>query len=150
MKLVVDLQGAQGLSRGRGIGRLSQELALAMVREPRQHQPIILLNEAMPDTAEILNEEFAALLPRENIRSWRGLTNCSYYRGSLERRSASELVRAQVLAGLKPDLVHVASTVEGAADDVISGWPRSHTRVPVVSTFYDAIPLIWRSEYLHD
>jgi glycosyltransferase involved in cell wall biosynthesis len=55
-----------------------------------------------------------------------------------------------VLAGLKADLVHVASVVEGAADDVTTGWPTSHRRLPLVATFYDAIPLLWRSEYLSD
>src|SRR4051812_18383075 len=120
MRLVIDLQGAQGASRARGIGRFSEQLALAMVRVPGDHEPIILLNEAIPETAETLSDTFARLLPRQNIHVWRGLTGCSYLYGNLERRRASERIRAQVLAGLKPDLVHVTSVFEGAGDDVIS------------------------------
>jgi glycosyltransferase involved in cell wall biosynthesis len=150
MRLVIDLQGAQGNSRGRGIGRFSQELALAMVRAPGKHEPVILLNDAIPESADILADSFSQLLPRENIRFWRGLTGCSYAYGSLDRRRASEGIRAQVLAGMGADLVHVASVVEGAADDVIGGWPVTHRRIPIVATFYDAIPLLWRDIYLRD
>ena len=61
-----------------------------------------------------------------------------------------EVIRAQVLARLQADLVHVASMVEGMADDVVTAWPTSHRRIPLVATFYDAIPLLQRQQYLHD
>jgi glycosyltransferase involved in cell wall biosynthesis len=150
MRLVIDLQGAQGSSHGRGIGRLSRALALAMVRAPGRHDPVVLLNDAMPETAEQLYEDFAAILPRENIRIWRGLTNIPAISGpqSMARRHASELIRAHFISGLKCDLIHVASVVEGAGDDVVSNWPVSLDRLPQVATFYDAIPLILRDQYL--
>ena len=150
MRLVIDLQGAQGSSRHRGIGRLSRELALAMARAPGRHEPVILLNEAMPEAADELSELFSALVPPENIRLWRGLTDCPDT-GNAEqraRRRASEIIRAQMLSGLGADLVHVASMVEGAGDDVISTWPATLQRLPVAATFYDAIPLIQRDRYL--
>ena len=41
MRLVIDLQAAQGSSRARGIGRYSRELALAMIRDRREHEVIV-------------------------------------------------------------------------------------------------------------
>lgn len=150
MRLVIDLQGAQGSSHGRGIGRLSRSLAMAMAAAPGSHEPIILLNEAMPDTAEALSDDFATILPRENIRFWRGLTSLGLSGGvgNTARRHASEVIRAQCLAGLNADFIHVASVVEGASDDVVSSWPAGLERPPHVATFYDAIPLIRRDQYL--
>jgi glycosyltransferase involved in cell wall biosynthesis len=149
MKLVIDLQGAQGASRRRGIGRLSRSLGLAMARAPGIHEPIILLNEAMPDAAADLYEEFSAILPRANIRTWRGLTGLAATggEGNMARRRASEVIRAQFITGLDAKLVHVA---KGVGDDVVSNWPITLERPPHVATFYDAIPLIHRSQYLDD
>ena len=48
MRLIIDLQGAQGINRYHGIGRLSRSLARAMVSAPGHHDPVLLLNEAMP------------------------------------------------------------------------------------------------------
>ncbi|CAH2605512.1 putative enzyme (plasmid) [Rhodovastum atsumiense] len=149
MRLVIDLQGAQGLSRNRGIGRLSRELARAMVRSCGNHEPVILLNEALAESADELAGFFATILPRENIRSWHGLTGCAEVRGgNMARRRTCETIRAQVLAGLDPDLVHVTSVVEGAGEDVVTAWPAGLQRLPVVATFYDAIPLIRAEDYL--
>lgn len=150
MRLVIDLQGAQsGSSGGRGIGRFSRSLALAMARAPGPHEPIILLNDAIPEAAARLGDEFAAILPRANIRTWRGLTQLAEGDpANVARRRATEVIRAQVLAGLDADLVHVASMVEGISDDVVSSWPAGLERPPTVATFYDAIPLILRDQYL--
>lgn len=149
MRLVIDLQGAQGASRHRGKGRLSRELALAMVRNARGHDPVILLNEAVTGETERLFELFSALLPRENIRTWKGLSGCGEIGGDPATRRASEMLRAQVLTGLRPDLVHVSSVMEGVSDDAVTVWPSSLQRLPLVATFYDAIPLIRREEYLN-
>lgn len=150
MRLVIDLQGAQGASRHRGIGRLSRELALAMVREARGHEPVVLLNEAIEGETSRLFELFSTVLPRENIRSWKGLSHCSELSGTQSNRRASEMLRAQVLTELRPELVHVSSMMEGVADDAVTAWPSSLERLPTVATFYDAIPLIRREEYLND
>ena len=44
MRLLIDLQGAQGDNRARGIGRYSRELARAMAAAPRGHDITIALN----------------------------------------------------------------------------------------------------------
>lgn len=150
MRLVIDLQGAQGSSRHRGIGRFSRELALAMARDPGPHEPIILVNDVMPEAASSLSEEFSCLLPRSSIRSFRGLAGSAYRGSGMGRRHLTELIRASAIDGLQADLVHISSMMEGLGDDVVTSWPSSLRRVPLVSTFYDAIPLIHASEYLTD
>ena len=51
MRLVIDLQGAQGSSHERGIGRYSRELAAAMARAPRGHEVVV----ALSDEAQIVS-----------------------------------------------------------------------------------------------
>jgi glycosyltransferase involved in cell wall biosynthesis len=150
VRLVIDLQGAQGVNRDRGIGRLTRALARAMIANAGCHEPLILLNAAQPDSAAALHEEFSTLLPRENIRVWRGLNNTGAIGGpgNVARRRAAEIIRAQYIAGLAADVVHVSSVVEGADDNTITNWPSCLERPPHVATFYDAIPLINHEQYL--
>jgi glycosyltransferase involved in cell wall biosynthesis len=142
MRLVIDLQAAQGDSSVRGIGRYSRELALAMAREARGHEVIIALSGSFIDTAEELSDKFATILPRENIRIWYPPRDTAAVFHDTARRPFAETLRAQFLASLQPDLVHVSSLFDGASDDVISTSARHLMALPVVSTCYDLIPLI--------
>ena len=147
VRLLIDVQGAQGSNAARGIGRYSRELALAMARRPQDHDVVIVLNGHLP--ADTLRHEFSALLPRENIRAWHGPGGTAE-ETSLDatRRRAAEAIRAEFLIALRPDLVHVSSVFEGWSDDAVTGWPSWRARPPIVATGYDLIPLIRRAEYL--
>lgn len=147
MRLVIDLQGAQGVSRLRGIGRYSRELALAMARAPGRHDLAVALNGALP--CDELSAAFRDVLPAEAVRVWQGVSAI----GELEaanagRRAGAEALRAQLLASMRPDIVHVASLFEGLEDAVVSCWPAALHRPPTVATCYDLIPLIQRADYL--
>ncbi len=147
MRLVIDLQGAQGSNAKRGIGRFCRELALAMARQPVAHDVIIALNGGLP--TDPVRESFAAILPRENIRIWHGPGGTAEANaGAAPKRRAAEAMRAEFLVSLRPDLLHVGSIFEGWSDDVVTAWPSWRTRVPVVTTGHDLIPLIRRADYL--
>lgn len=146
MRLVIDLQGGQGSSRARGIGRFSRELALAMAREPRGHECIIALSGAMADAAEELMGSFDGVLPRAQIKLWHPPRGTAALAAS-PLRPFAETLRAQFLASLRPDLVHVTSLFEGLGDDVLSLQPAELERLPVVATCYDLIPLIRHEAY---
>ncbi|MGF6645851.1 glycosyltransferase [Paraburkholderia sp. GAS82] len=146
MRLVIDLQAAQGDSSVRGIGRYSRELALAMAREARGHEVIIALSGAFMDTAEELSAKFATILPRENIRIWYPPRDTAAVFHESARRPFAETLRAQFLASLQPDLVHVASLFDGASDDVISTSARQLMPLPLVATCYDLIPLLHHTD----
>jgi glycosyltransferase involved in cell wall biosynthesis len=147
MRLVIDLQGAQGTSRLRGIGRYSRELALAMTRAPGPHEVVLALNAGLP--SDDLVDAFAGVLPFENIRFWHGGGDSRAVDRSTDgRRAVSTLLRAEFLASLQPDLVHISSLFEGASDSVVTRWPSNLARLPTVATCYDLIPLIHRADYL--
>jgi glycosyltransferase involved in cell wall biosynthesis len=142
MRLVIDLQAAQGDSRARGIGRYSRELALAMARDSREHEVIIALSGALMETAEVLAAKFSSFLPRDSIRVWHPPRDMASAAGHTSRRTFAETLRAQFLASLQPDIVHVASLFDGWGDDVINVQPRQLHSLPVVATCYDLIPQI--------
>ncbi|WP_353213052.1 glycosyltransferase [Rhodovarius sp.] len=147
MRLVIDLQGAQGASRLRGIGRYSRELALAMARAPQGHEVVLALNASLP--CDELVDAFSPHLPAANIRLWHGPGGTgAVIDGAHDLRRAAELLRAEFLTSLRPDLLHVSSIFEGASDNVITRWPSALERPPIVATCYDLIPLIRRTEYL--
>jgi hypothetical protein len=148
MRLVVDLQAAQGGNAGRGIGRHALNLVLAMARAPRGHAVAVALNGALPGHAEDLHATLRAVLPPGAIRWWQGLSDASAVSGDAGRRAASALLRARTLRAMSPDLVLVGSQIEGFGDDAVTDWPEAVPRPPMAAVFYDAIPLLRRAEYL--
>ncbi len=147
MRLVIDLQGAQGSSHARGIGRYSRELAMAMARDAREHEVVVALSGAMPETAEQLTASFAGILARAQIRLWHPPRGTEALLDLPQLRGFAETLRAQFLASLRPDLVHVCSMFEGLGDDVLSLQPPQLEGLPVVATCYDLIPLIRHQAY---
>ncbi len=149
MRLLIDLQGAQGPSSQRGIGRLSRELALAMALQPRGHDIEVALNAAYARDADDLKASFSALLPKKQILLWNtpgGTADIDASSGG--RRLVAEHIRAQAFAARAPDMIHVTSLFEGMDSDIVPCWPPFTERPPVVATFYDAIPLIRQEQYL--
>jgi glycosyltransferase involved in cell wall biosynthesis len=149
MRIVIDLQGAQCDSRHRGIGRYSLALALAMVRNRRDHEIIIALSGLFPDTIESIRAAFDGLLPQENIRVWfaPGPVHANDPSNTV-RRHAAEYIREAFLASLQPDIVHITSLFEGFGDNAVHSIGLSSSRLPCAVTFYDLIPLIQSEVYL--
>src|SRR6266568_2090695 len=108
MRIIIDLQGAQGASRGRGIGRYSISLAQAMVRNRRDHEVLIALNGMFPDSIEPIRGVFDKLLSQDNIRVWEAVGPVHpLAKDNSWRRRTAELVREAFLASLQPDVVHI-------------------------------------------
>ena len=149
MRIVIDLQGAQGGSRHRGIGRYSLALAHAMVRNRGDHEVIIALNGLFPDSIEPIRAAFDGLLPQGNIRVWHA-TGPVHPLGSANtwRRHTAELVREAFLASLMPDILHITSLFEGFGDDAIHSIGLKPTLIPTAVTLYDLIPLMQSESYL--
>ncbi|HZW26136.1 MAG TPA: glycosyltransferase [Gallionella sp.] len=148
MKIVIDLQGAQGCNRHRGIGRYTLSLAQAIVRHRGDHEVILALNGLFPDTIEPIRAAFDGLLPRQNICVWEAPGPvCSLDAGNDWRRQCAELVREAFLARFQPDIVLVSSLFEGLTDDGVSSVGALNT-VPTAVVLYDLIPLIHPQLYL--
>ena len=151
MRLVIDLQGAQSDSRGRGIGRYSRSLALAMAAEPGPHEVIITLNGGFPEATAELRDAFAPILPANQVRVWHGPgEQTAWLEADAPRRRAAERIRAGFLATLKPDLLLVASIFEGFGDDAVTTFPPDVNGPPTVSVCYDLIPLLRPDIYLEN
>ena len=149
MRIVIDLQGAQGDSRHRGIGRYSLSLAQAMVRNRGNHEIIIALNGMFPDTIEPIRAVFDGLLPQENIRVWQAAGPVHPLDpANTWRRNTAELIREAFLVNLQPDILHITSLFEGYGDDAVHSIGLAPTSIPTAITLYDLIPLMQSDIYL--
>lgn len=150
MRIVIDLQGAQSHgSRNRGIGRYSQSLAMAIIKNKGSHEVIIALSNLFPDTIEPIKEAFSDIISEDNIHVWHSLDSVSHISPENSwRRNASELSREAFLTSLNPDIIYVTSLFEGLTDDAITSVGRLNQTTPTAVTLYDLIPLINRSPYL--
>lgn len=150
MRIVIDLQGAQTASRHRGIGRYSLALALAMVKRRQSHEILIVLNGMFPETIEPIRAAFWGLLPQENIRVWYAPGPVAHINpDNTWRGRVAEVLRADFIASLNPDVVHVTSMIEGYDDDAVHSIGVGPLQgLPTVVTLYDLIPLMQRDVYL--
>jgi glycosyltransferase involved in cell wall biosynthesis len=141
MRIVIDLQGAQGASRHRGIGRYSLQFALAVARNRNEHEVIIALNGLFPDTIGALRRAFEDVLPHGSVRVWHGVGPAAGNSvADRHRRETNKLLRAGFIDSLEPDIVHITSLFEGFGDDAVHTVPSTRSYL-VSSTFYDLIPL---------
>jgi glycosyltransferase involved in cell wall biosynthesis len=128
VRLVIDLQGAQGENRERGIGRYALQLTLAIIRQSGRHDIRILLNAALEtETSDLQRRLFEDLCPK-SVTVW----------------SPSERSYRRVLADLAPDVVLVTSLFEAMHRP---DGP-AITDLPTAVVAYDLIPLVLRDRYL--
>ena len=149
MRIVIDMQGAQTESRYRGIGRYSMSFVRAVLRNRGEHEFLIALSDAFPETIEPIRAELADLLPQDNIRVWSvpGQVREDHPNNEV-LRDAGELVREAFLAKMRPDVIHVCSLFEGYVDDALTSIGRLDSRTPVTVSLYDLIPLLNPEHYL--
>ncbi|MDO8291262.1 MAG: glycosyltransferase family 1 protein [Gallionella sp.] len=149
MRIVIDMQGAQTISRFRGIGRYSLSLALAMSRNAGEHEIWLALNGAFPESIFSIRHAFDGLVPQERIRIFEvPAPVAEVERANMWRVRAAEKIREHFLQQLKPDVVHVSSLFEGYADDAVTSVGAFASRLCTAVTLYDLIPLFNQRDYL--
>ncbi len=147
MKFVLDMQGAQGASRHRGIGRYTMDFARSLINFSGQHEIIVLLNGLFLDTAESIRKEFSAIIPLENIITWHPLNNASANNEVAWRRKVNAYLRDFAIASQRPDFVLISSLFEGFQDDTIN-TKSIFNNYKSVAIHYDLIPYLNPEEYL--
>lgn len=149
MRLVIDLQGAQGSNRNRGIGRYCLSLTQGLARLRGEHEVIVVLSSLFPETIESLRIALSDVLPADAVRimDLPGPVPDADP-GCDSRRLAAELIREQFLASLEPDFVLITSLFEGLGDSVVSSVAQFTSSVPTAVVLYDLIPLINSDIYL--
>lgn len=150
MRIVIDLQGTQTAgSRGRGIGRYSMSLALAMIRNRGDHEVIVVISDNYPATIAPIQEVFRGVLPPENVRVWRSQTDVTHLEPAhLWRRQTTELAFESFLSSLEPDFILVTSMFEGLGDNAITTVKGLKKTALTAVILYDLIPLIYKDIYL--
>ncbi|MES2159341.1 MAG: glycosyltransferase [Pseudomonadota bacterium] len=148
MRIAIDLQGAQGENRQRGIGKYSLNIALGLARLRGAHEVYVVLNGGLPESIGAIREAFEGLLPQDHILVWNAPMPVEGADPiNLKRRYEAELLREAFLAALNPDWVFVVSHFEGQGGNAVTGvgsWQRLRTAV----VLYDLIPWIHSDHYL--
>ena len=67
MRIIIDMQGTQSVSRSRGIGRYTRSFSRSFIQVAQDHEIYLLLNALSPDTAKAVQEEFKDLLSPERF-----------------------------------------------------------------------------------
>ena len=148
MRIAIDLQGAQGENRQRGIGKYSLNIALGLARLRGAHEVYVVLNGGLPESIGAIREAFEGLLPQDHILVWNAPMPVEGTDPiNLKRRYEAELLREAFLAALNPDWVFIVSHFEGQGGNAVTGvgsWRRLRTAV----VLYDLIPWIHADHYL--
>jgi glycosyltransferase involved in cell wall biosynthesis len=148
VRIVLDLQGAQGDSRFRGIGRYTLSLAQAIVRHRGDHEIILALSDLCPDTIEPIRGLFDGQLAQANIRVWQAPGPVRSSRPTNGwRRAAAGRIREAFIDSLEPDVVHVSDLFGGFIDDVVSGVGAADAKYLTTVSIYDLIPLLNPASY---
>ncbi len=150
MRIVIDLQAAQGASMQRGIGRYSLHLAQAIARNKQDNDVIIALNGHFTESVKTIRAAFKDLLPAQNIYVWNpitGIDNLSDKGASL--RKIAELCREAFLADLNPDVLLVSSLFEGLSDEITTSIGLLSNIIPTATICYDLIPYMYPDTYLN-
>lgn len=150
MRIVIDMQGAQSSgSWNRGIGRYTVSLVAAIVGIRGEHEVLLVLNGAFPDSIERIRARFANSVPHDCIHVWTpSMPSARAVAANDWRRQSSELIREAFLASLNPDVVLVSSLFEGLGDNAVTSIMRSSRKVLYAVMLYDLIPFIHQKTYL--
>jgi glycosyltransferase involved in cell wall biosynthesis len=151
MRVLLDMQGAQGASRAAGVGRFVLGFARALARAHGGHELHLLVNAGLHDSAASLIAEFGGDGPGPAlpIHVWTPPEGCAA--GSdpqSPRRRLAEMIRAQAIHDATPDLLLLGSVFEGWRDDAVTTWPAEMQRPPTAAILHDLIPLSLRPMYL--
>ncbi|MDW8314852.1 MAG: glycosyltransferase [Rhodovarius sp.] len=149
MKVLIDVQGAQGSSRHSGLGRYTRELALALIEARGSHEVHVLLNGLFAEAAAELEALFTTLLGPGRVHRFHPPAE-SHAGGEPYRplRRAAEWLRAEAIARIAPDLVLIGSLFEGWNESLVTTWPEGRARPCTVAMLHDLIPLSRRADYL--
>lgn len=147
MRIVIDLQGAQGASRFRGLGRFSLWFAKSILENNKNHHDIhILLNGHFQEAIDAIRLELKNLISTDNILIFYPLSNTAYILGSHDKRSISENMYKAFIDSLIPDALIIASFFEGYTDACIFAVDDNRS-YKTFSVLYDLIPYLFPEIY---
>lgn len=153
MKILMDMQAIQSdSSRNRGIGRYTQELSIAIIKNIPPKSATLLLNALFRELEKEIKEEFTQLKQEVLFSSYSILDASSK---TLQQKIDynklnGELIKFQLNQMSDQDIFHIHSPFEGVSDKTAMIHECSSLKSQVVVTLYDLIPLIYKEHYLND
>jgi|GEM_PF-1495316 FkbM family methyltransferase len=149
MKILIDLQCLQGISKKRGIGRYSLSLTQELARQAFKHEIYILLNGNFSEDINIIRNQFNDIVSEKNIKIFESLKGISGhdYLNSWKINSA-EKIREAFIKNISPDLVYISSLFEGWIDDIPISIGEFQEDNLTATTLYDLIPYIYQDYYI--
>lgn len=150
MRIVIDLQGAQGSNRKRGIGRYSEALALHICKHKKNHDIHIVLNNAFAHCIDEIKAKFIPIISNSNIHVFDVVTPSNGLSdGHDDNRHFNEAMREAFIGSLNPDFVLITSLFEGLVVDTITSINK-FTSISTAVVLYDLIPYINPIPYLEN
>lgn len=150
LRIVVDLQACQSGSKFGGIGRYTQNLVSALLRQCKNHEIIFVLNDIFLDSIPNVYSLLADV-DRKNIRIFQVPSPINYNdKDNHFRNSVAEVLYENFIFSLKPDIFFISSLVEGLGDNVITSIGKLGYQNITCTIMYDLIPLVEKEKYLKD
>ena len=149
MRIVIDMQGCQNLSRNRGIGRYTTGMVTGFLKEAvTQHDCHLLFNGQFNDNLGQLINHYSDFVPISNIHIWYGIGPCLGSNANNKiNKNISVILREKFIEKIDPDFVFLTTYFEGYHDDTVLSIPKTR-RYKVIATSHDLIPLIQPKIYL--
>lgn len=148
LRVHIDGQCLQTVSRVRGIGRYVTQLLIAMA-ERGDVDVLVALNAAFPEELVAVRDLFARTAPNIECTVWESARclpeNSS---GHEERRAASELALVHHMNRHGAGVVVSAAAFEGLLDHSVPLLPSGALHAPAAALWYDAIPYRFANDYL--
>lgn len=149
MRILLDLQGCQTLSRLRGIGRYSMALARGIITNAGDHEVYVGVSAATPETIAPIKDALADVLPAERFKVWASVEPTAWADPrNADRFRLAQVTREAFLDRLNVDIVHCSSVVEGMADNAVTSIGEHFVGAPTAATLYDLIPALYPKDYL--
>lgn len=150
MRIAIDMQSCQSLSRYRGVGRYTLELTKSLIRNDNKNEYFLMLNSALGFVDDI-KAIFEELLPTNRIISWVQYEDISSYDNNHKEIFISEILREAFIYTKNVDILFIPNLQEGWQDASVTSVGRLtglDSNMKVVSTIHDVIPLIYEEDYL--
>ena len=149
MRIWVDGQALQTGSMQRGIGRYIVQFLSAIKQNHPEYRIQISFNAALAEEIPRARDIVADIVAPEDVFIWESVADKGeYIEGLDDERLLSELLIANHVASIVPDVAISASPFEGAFDKAVPLLSKFGHDFSIVSIFYDAIPLRYPDKYL--
>ena len=150
MRILIDMQGMQGVSQKRGIGRYTQSFVHALITVAKEHEIYLLLNGLYPDTAKQIQKEFSTFLPSNHFLVFDAVGPVHESNPENEKNARiSEFLREKFIKDISPDFLILTSLFEGMDNDSVTSIAAYTSEILTAVIFYDLIPYIHDDIYLN-